>query len=254
MPVEFHVPHPPFGFKPEHAEDEMWIRDPESWTARLHESGHGFEVRPMNHLDNPEGKRFPGDWPADLTLGCPTSGLQGYSTLQETFGFNVLNAAGFINRLPEQGPGWSGQTTALPGRYARIRDPTMRRGDVHPILRRDMWYYINDEDYENILPALSLASAMLDDPETLYYYHALSKPIDEMQLVVDPTLGECRVTELPTRLSDAELEAVSQKIVGLRHYTSWNVPENRNDTTGVYGLVTPLLAGIFDDEQLASQP
>jgi len=108
-----------------------------------------------------------------------------------------MDAAGFITHVHEVGESY---TDAI-GRMARTRNPVdLPEEQINPVLWKDMFVSMIDDDYELLQPALILASAVLDDPTTLHFFHAVSDP-HQHSWINDQNLGVCRIVTIPATLS-----------------------------------------------------
>jgi hypothetical protein len=203
---------------PQTFRDGAGVIHPTSWSqharyhvARDNQNGAGFDVA----LENTDTALWP------YHLGHPSE-YPGVDPLIRKWGLQILEAAGFINHEPENGDGYADPV----GHMASIRNPlNSLEEQLHPVLRRDMFASVTDEDYELMEPALILASAILDDPTTLHFFHAVSDPAHH-SLVNDQRLGMSRVVTIPGTLSQAEQTAVNKKIVDMRLWTSFDVRDH----------------------------
>jgi hypothetical protein len=134
----------------------------------------------------------------------------------------MLEAAGFINHEFEAGNVFSDPI----GRMAKTRNPFDEpEKQIHPVLRREMFASMTDEDYELMQPALLLASAILDDPTTLHFFYAVSH-LAQHSWVTHPKLGKCRVVTFPATLTKAQQTATIKKIMDMRSWTSWEINDH----------------------------
>ncbi|KAI4716848.1 hypothetical protein E4T48_06978 [Aureobasidium sp. EXF-10727] len=213
-----------------------WKQHSWRYTARKDAIGTGFEVRPLG-IDEFDGYEVPDwnnmfYWPAKYALGPPTQEPKWHALLDK-WGFPVLEKAGFLRYdAPEED-----EYMAPIGRLAKARNPS---GDddklIHPVLRREMWKDINDEEYGLLEPALLLASALLDDPATLTFLYAVAdvKAMTEFQ---DTVHGVGKVVSMPTTLTNAQQTAVFEKILAMRSWMTWNfAPQRDMLADNAYGL------------------
>jgi hypothetical protein len=159
------------------------------------------------------GLNSPGDWPQNSVTTRPNSmfnfmmsqipqhlesGLppQCRTTLSC---LRSLEAAGFINNpIPTEHGYMDGRLA-----FARWRNPHQHDDPqilIHPVLRRKEWVGITDHQYSLMIPALVLATAILDDPVTLNYFHTLAMPADSMDNIshvsADLT-ADCKIMKIP---------------------------------------------------------
>jgi hypothetical protein len=90
-----------------------------------------------------------------------------------------------------------------------------------------MFWWITDEDYELLKPALILASAILDDPITLHFFYALSHE-KQWSWVNNQRLGMCRTVTIPPTLTQAEQTAANKKVMDMVSWTSWEVRDHKH--------------------------
>jgi len=238
-PRAYHVPLPPqLPFKTDvhgNLVIEHWADVNENYTVRLLDDRSAFEVRELNENDpTGMGRRFEGDWPKMYPMG-PPSQQPDYHPILEKFGLKILNAAGFINNLQpleEMGIGPFGQLHCFDWRNPKA-DPNQR---IHPVFRFDMWHGIAQEDYDLLYHSLLLASAVLDDPIVLCYFHAMRQSVASMDTVVDPdTFLTCRIVDIPTYLTPDQQAETYQAMCDMRRWTSWSINGPANDDQTILG-------------------
>lgn len=222
----------------------VWHEDSWRYTARAYEEfdGCGFEVRQLNISnrddEEPEDPNNRLWWPPKYALGAPGDDANEWNGLISKWGFPILEKAGFLNYYPENDTADSMKPL---GRLARTRNPKGKTTElIHPILRRDMWEDIDDDEYELMEPALLLASAILDDPATLAFFHAIADT-NSMTQFHDAAHGPCLVASVPATLTDQQQTEVFNKIVKMRDWTKWNLMRASDMVTiGGYGLTKTL--------------
>jgi hypothetical protein len=107
------------------------------------------------------------------------------------------------------------------GRLAEARNPQKEeRKRIHPVLRRDMWEGIEDDEWPLLRPALLLASAILDDSATLTFLYAITD-IASMTEFDDADHGKCKIAHVPAALTDAEQTTVYSKVLAMRNWTRY---------------------------------
>jgi hypothetical protein len=203
----------------------VWSEHATKFVAKNNQNGTDFDV----DIEN----KATASWP--YHLGAPIQNPI-ISPLIGKWGLQILEAAGFINHEDE-----AGDVHMDPiGRMAKIRNPgDSPEEQVHPILRKEMFNSITEEDYELLLPAILLASAVLDDPTTLHFFHAVSQPA---QRITDPKLGKCKIVTIPATLSKAQQTAANKKVMDMRAWTSWDVRDNPLfDSHEAYAVTEPVL-------------
>lgn len=207
----------------------------------------GFAVRKLNFNDpTGQGKFRNADWPFEQRLGYPST-REGWHPLIFKWGLQVLDAAGFINFETTK------PHTYNPTGYwesKRNRSGTLAER-IHPVLRKEMWHLFTDEEYKTIMPALLLATAILDDPGKWYeaarrqlrkcglytccasyanlwsflvmlcLFYALSRPTDQLITFEDPHLGTCKKLNIPATLTEQEQWEVHEKLCSMREWTSF---------------------------------
>jgi hypothetical protein len=114
-------------------------------------------------------------------------------------------------------------------------------GPIHPLLRQDMWQGLRAGEYALMEPAIRLASAILDDPDTLRFFAGLMVPSDQMPCVYLPHIGKCPIFG-PSQPLDATAQMdVYQKIMDMRRLMIWRM-EDMDTMLGVHdalGLTKP---------------
>jgi len=153
----------------------------------------------------------------------PPSQQPDYHPILEKSGLKILNAAGFINNLhplEEMGIGPVGQL-----HFFDWRNPKFDQNErIHPVFRFEMWHGISQQDYELMHHSLILASAVLDDPMVLCYFHAMRQPVASMDTVIDPdTFLTCRIVDIPAILTPQQQIETYQAMCDMRRWTYWSI-------------------------------
>ncbi|KAI5199428.1 hypothetical protein E4T39_06258 [Aureobasidium subglaciale] len=194
--------------------------DQHSWrfTAQKEPTSKKFNVRQMyiTNFGEPEVPD-PAVFAAKYKLG-PPSLTPDWHPLLEKWGLQVLNKAGFINYKPAK----LEQYMDPIGQGAKERNPYENEDErVHPVLRQDMWPNISDDDYELLQPALLLATAILDEPQTIALLYSISNDTATLPQFVDPKHGPCKLV-VPMALTDTtDMEVAFERILEMREWTSW---------------------------------
>lgn len=207
----------------------------------------GFAVRKLNFNDpTGQGKFKNQDWPFEQRLGYPST-REGWHPLIFKYGLQVLDAAGFIN-FETTKP----HTYNPKGYWESKRNRSGLLAErIHPVLRKEMWHLFTDEEYKTIMPALLLATAILDDPGKWYeaarrqpqacrsstccasyanlwsflvmlcLFYALSRPTAQLTTFEDPHLGTCKKLNIPATLTEQEQWEVHEKLCAMREWTSF---------------------------------
>lgn len=114
-------------------------------------------------------------------------------------------------------------------------------GPIHPLLRQEMWQGLRADEYALMEPAIRLASAILDDPDTLRFFAGLMVPSDQMPCVNIPHIGKCPIYG-PSQSLDTTAQAdVYKKLLDMRRHMVWRL-EEMNTILGVQtalGLTKP---------------
>lgn len=197
-----------------------WHKHSWRYTARKDPHGIGFEVRQLD-IDKFDGYEVPDwnnlfYWPPKYNLGPPTHDSDWHGLIAK-WGLPVLEKAGFLNHYPADDDDYAEPV----GRLASARNP---HGDddkrIHPVFRKDLWPDIDDDQYQLLEPALLLASALLDDPDTLAFFYAVSD-LKSMTEFEDEVHGKCKVANVPAALSNAQETEVYRKIIAMRNWLEW---------------------------------
>ena len=224
---DFRVKYPPQ--LPPTFQDSGGVIHPTSWSqhakyhvARYDQDSTGFDVAVENNNT--------AHWP--YHLGHP-SDYPGVNPLIRKWGLQVMDAAGFITHEHEAGDSYADPI----GRMARTRNPhDSEEEQLHPVLRRDLFASVTDDDYELLRPALILASAILDDPTTLHFFHAVADSYHR-SWIYDQRMGMCNIVTIPATLSQAELTAANKKIMDMRLCTHFAVGDHHYFDENIgYGL------------------
>lgn len=220
---------------------EFWSDIRDRYTVRLRDDKTYFEIREFND-DDPTGmgRRFEGDWPKMYSMG-PPSEAPDYNPIHEKYGLKILNAAGYINSIYPTESMTFGPMGRLYG--SSFRNPTWDPAEkIHPVLRSHMWQGVSDEQYASLYPALNLASAILDDPTTLNYFYALSRPASSMTTVVDPDTNlTCKIMDIPDALTETQQRETYQLIWDMQIYTYFTFKDMATSDYDVYGVTKPTL-------------
>ncbi|KAG9735447.1 hypothetical protein KCU73_g10505, partial [Aureobasidium melanogenum] len=197
-----------------------WHKHSWRYTARKDPHSTGFEVRQLD-IDQFNGYEVPDwnnlfYWPSKYNLGPPTHDADWHGSIAK-WGLPVLEKAGFLNYYPLDDDDYAEPI----GRLARARNPDQDDDKrIHPVFRREMWPDIDDDQYQLLEPALLLASALLDDPGTLAFFHAISD-LKSMTEFEDEVHGKCKVASVPATLSNAQETEVYRKILAMRNWLEW---------------------------------
>jgi hypothetical protein len=225
---DFQVRNPPQlppTFKDSYGVDRptLWDQHARNFVARYNQNGTDFDVAPEN-INTAQ-------WP--YHLGSTIQGPE-VPALIRKWGLQTLEAAGFVNHEPEVGEVYIDPI----GRLAKTKNPLEEpEKQVHPVLRKDMFAFTTDEDYELLQPALLLASAILDDPPTLHFFYAVSH-VAQHSWITDPKLGQCRIITIPATLSKAQQIAANKKVMDMRSWTRWNIRDHEYLTDNIALAVT----------------
>ncbi|TIA53938.1 hypothetical protein D6C77_07937 [Aureobasidium pullulans] len=186
------------------------------YIARLNRAANRFDVYPYQpgkytqlELDSED----PIASGRDLKIG-PPSQVPDWHPLLHKWGLQVMAAAGFVNSTAYSAPG---QFYLPLGRLAKITDDQ----PIHPVLREDMWHNLLPDEYKLMEPALRLASAILDDPETLHFFAGLTIPTRQMPCRMIPHIGICPVFNVSDPLSAAGLRNTYNRLVDMRNSMRW---------------------------------
>jgi hypothetical protein len=205
-----------------HERDPDWSKDAKYYGARDDLWGDGFETRYFNHNDpslkgHNHAGNHPDDWEVQYRLGNPSE--TPCMDVLAKWGLQVLDKAGFLNLdlgIPDAilGPR---------GRYLPKRPAVWKDEVVHPVFRQDMWKMagntkITDAEYNSLLPAVLLASAMLEDPTTMCLFHALATYSCHVDFK-EQTMGHCTKLQVPDSLTEAEQASIHEKICDMRSWT-----------------------------------
>ncbi|KAI5204904.1 hypothetical protein AUEXF2481DRAFT_29466 [Aureobasidium subglaciale EXF-2481] len=155
-----------------------------------------------------------------------------YHPVVEKYGLQVLEAAGFLNDTDVQ------MTPDLRGQLAiagyRNPEGEMRKM-LHPVFRRDLWTNASKAQFAVMQPSILLATAILDDPVTLCYFHALTVPAKEMETLSLDTCTvrtECKVMEIPEYLTAVEQNEILDKLCKTREWIQWTLTDSLFAATG----------------------
>jgi hypothetical protein len=219
-----------------------WYQDCWRYTARAYSEfdGAGFEVRQMD-IAKFGDEEVPDEndtsyWPPKYALGPPNETKGVWQGVLSKWDFPILEKAGFINYYPKAEDVYMKPL----GRLADRRNPDKKTTKlIHPVLRRDMWRDIEDDEYRVMEPAILLATAILDDPATLAFFHAVAD-LNSMTEFDDATHGKCKVVSVPDTLTGEQEVEVFEKLLAMRNWTTWNVkPTLEMLNIGGYGVTRP---------------
>lgn len=176
---------------------------------------------------------YPNDTRQILKLGPPSS-LPGWPELLEKWGLQVLETAGFINDTSWR----NSRPTDIKGKYYVLHND----GPIHPVLRRNMWDGMSDELWHAMQPALFLATAILDEPDTLNFLDGLMVPSHEMRSTWIPHIGRCaffRTSDINNAGGNTAKKwaDVFQKVVDMRQYVRWSIAPDASLQVGQQHLV-----------------
>ncbi|KAG9691445.1 hypothetical protein KCU76_g7453, partial [Aureobasidium melanogenum] len=210
--------------------------DPSNYVARLNRVTNRFGIQPRSTgsysqlgllSTDPIGGHM------DLKVG-PPSRAPDWHPLLEKWGLQVLEAAGFLNSTAYRGAG-EGQMPL--GRLTAV----LGHGPIHPLLREDMWHGLRAGEYALMEPAIRLASAILDDPQTLCFFAGLTIPSDKMPFIHLQHIGRCPIYGPSQPLDAAALADVYGKITDMRGYMRWTLQDMQTmlGDRRAFGLTKP---------------
>ncbi|KAG9552143.1 hypothetical protein KCU71_g11954, partial [Aureobasidium melanogenum] len=211
--------------------------NPSNYVARLNRVTNQFDIQPRSRgkysqLGLPSIDPTGGH--TNLKVGLP-SRAPDWHPLLEKWGLQVLEAAGFLNSTAYRGTG-EGQMPL--GRLTTA----FGNGPLHPLLREDMWHGLRADEYALMEPAIRLASAILDDPETLCFFAGLMVPSDKMPFsYLQHIEGRCPIYGPSQPLDAAALADVYSKITDMRGHMRWTL-QDMNTMLGdrsAFGLTKP---------------
>ena len=207
--------------------------NPENYVARLNRVANRFEIHPRLRGQYSQLASIDPIVRGELKVG-PPSRVPDWHPLLEKWGLQVFSAAGFINSTAYGGFGQGqmpeGRLTAATG-----------HGPIHPLLREDMWQGLRPGEYSLMEPAIRLASAILDDPDTLRFFAGLMVPSDQMPYVNLQHIGRCpRFVPSPPLDVNAQADTY-KKLLDVRSYMAWGLVdmEIMIDTHFAFGLTRP---------------
>jgi hypothetical protein len=167
--------------------------NPDNYVARLNHVANRFEIQPRSR------GQFSQITPAlmnpiaggELKVS-PPSRAPDWHPLLEKWGLQVFSAAGFVNSTAHRGPGEGqipiGRLTAATGNGV-------------------------------------LASAILDDPDTLRFFAGLMVPSDQMPCVDIPHIGKCPIYGPSPPLDPIAQADVYKKLLDMRRLMVWRLEE-----------------------------
>lgn len=211
--------------------------NPDDYVARLNRVANRFEIHPRLRGQFSQLASIDPIARGELKVG-PPSRVPDWHPLLEKWGLQVFSAAGFVNSTAYGGFGQGrmpeGRLTAATG-----------KGPIHPLLREDMWQGLRNGEYALMEPAIRLASAILDDPETLRFFAGLMVPSDQMPYVNLPHIGRCP-RFVPSQPLDVNAQADTyKKVLDVRSHMAWGLVDmdTMMDTHHAFGLTRPGLDG-----------
>ncbi|KAI4722933.1 hypothetical protein E4T48_00642 [Aureobasidium sp. EXF-10727] len=226
----YNVPDPPPGVPPGF--------DIDNYVAKLNPATNQFDIYPrvqgkytqqeLESVDPITGNR-------DLKLG-PPSRAPDWHPVVEQWGLQVMGAAGFINSTAYRTPA-KGQRQMPTGRLTAV----LGHGPIHPVLREDMWHGLRAGEYALMEPAIRLASAILDDPETLRFFAGITVPSDQMPYVNLPHIGKCPIYGPSQPLDATALTDIYKKVTDMRGYMAWEMQDMDTiiNNHSAFGLTKP---------------
>lgn len=236
-PIYYRTPNPP-GLPPttkingiEH--DTVWTKDSRHYVAHRSMFRTGYTVfQDIYTTTHPEM------WP--YRLGAPSTTAR-CDPLSLHWGLQILEDAGFINYSPN-GPGINYDPRGPEDlEYPKGRwvgdgdtwDDNELEERIHSLLREEHWRDIDPNDYSLLLPAILMASALLEAETTLAFFYALSSP-DCWYVFEDPKRGSCVNVKVPEALSEAQQWTAFEKLEQMGMWTSWGIAENGVDMGNAY--------------------
>ncbi|KAI5275409.1 hypothetical protein E4T47_01530 [Aureobasidium subglaciale] len=206
-PHDYNIPDPPLAIPSGLAEN---------FVARLNPGTNQFRIQPrrfglnsqINYAsinDSPSEKR-------DLKLG-PPSRWPDWHPLFHKHGLQVMDAAGFVN------------STAYRTEYQMPSSRLETDYIIHPVLMEDMWHGLQPGEYALMEPALRLASAILDDPDTLCFFAGLTVPSRSMPWLHVPYIGKCAAFRPSDPLDHVAQTAVYERLTNMRSYMVWSMQD-----------------------------
>lgn len=192
------------------------------YTWRENPDTHLLEWRMIN-VDDPEGK-FEGDtWATAGRYGPPNLTAR-WDHLVQKWGLHLLEYAGFIN-APHQ----SMDSGSIKGRFHTLHLDNI----VHPILRRDMWDGLDDgsvggiDEYNTMEHSMRLASAILDEPETLRFFGAFLNQQGYFKTQYSEKVGNYDTFDCLPPLVDEDARIVYDSVVKMRDYLRWTIVDSQ---------------------------
>lgn len=202
--------------------------NPENYVARLNRVANRFEIHPRLRGQFSQLASIDPVAKGELKVG-PPSRAPDWHPLLEKWGLQVFSAAGFLNSTAYGGFGQ--------GQMPEGRLPAATGfGPIHPLLREDMWQGLRTGEYSLMEPAIRLASAILDDPETLRFFAGLMVPSDQMPYVNLPHIGRCPCFEpSPTLDLKAQVDTY-KKLLDVRSHMVWMLEDMETLITNHFAL------------------
>ncbi|KAI5271574.1 hypothetical protein E4T47_05077 [Aureobasidium subglaciale] len=209
---------PPLTLVENNSELTDWKEHSWRYTAQKDPASKSFNVRQM-HIKNFDDGEVPDPhvFSAKYKLG-PPSLRDDWNPLLDKWGMQVLNKAGFINHTASR----SEKYMDPKGHGAEERNPGDGEEErIHPMLQRDMWRNISDDDFELLKPALLLATAILDEPETIALLCCVTSDTAALPRFEDPKHGPCKLV-IPVMPSDPEdTDVAFGRMLQMRKWMSW---------------------------------
>ncbi|KAI5200401.1 hypothetical protein E4T38_06557 [Aureobasidium subglaciale] len=195
-----------------------WKEHSWRYTAQKEPTSKTFNVRQMyiTNFDDTEAPD-PDVFPAKYKLG-PPSLRDDWNPLLDKWGMQVLNKAGFINYTPPSSEKYMDPI----GHGAEERNPGDTEAErIHPVLQQDMWRNVSDDDFELLKPALLLATAILDEPETIALLRCITNDTATLPHFEDPKHGSCKLVIPVTPTDPEDMDVAFERMLQMRQWMSW---------------------------------
>ncbi|KAI5202239.1 hypothetical protein E4T38_05717 [Aureobasidium subglaciale] len=190
-PHDYNIPDPPLAIPSGLAENFVARLNPVTNQFRIQSRRFGLDSQ-LNYasMDDPPTEQ------RDLKLGPP-----------------IMDAAGFVNstayRTESQMPSGRLDTDYI----------------IHPVLMEDMWHGLQPGEYTLMEPALRLASAILDDPDTSCFFAGLTVPSRSVPWLHVPYIGKCAAFRPSDPLDHVAQTAVYERLTNMRSYMVWSMQD-----------------------------
>jgi hypothetical protein len=159
----------------------------------------------------------------NLKLG-PPSKAPDWHPLLEKWGLQVLDAAGFVNSTASNPFRTSlGPLSKHKPKVTGQQRHGAKHQIIHPVFREDLWEDLLEGEYKLMEPALRLASAIIDEPDTLGFFAGLTIPSEEMSWIYSSRLGRVPVFHATEPLKGKELIDIYNKVHNMRKYLKWKM-------------------------------